>query len=341
MKIQHQIAGAVLICTASLYAQENIWANFAPIASVQLQAEKYLYDTGKQTNLDQLWGRANLGLQYKSPSFDGKIYLRCYPSNFGYEPLTGASLTADDSVVLTKTKIDKIQIPEAFVKFKNKVVDVQVGRYLLLLNPRATFFGYYTDSDINGGFESRGTVYNAFQLSKNAKMGSNSAKSASQIDLIVTDDKINKGDLRVCQTFDGLINDKLGVNASYRSNIFDRIQNENAVVLHTVDAQLYVTLVKPLTIFAEAAKKDFGKDALDKTIDGTTPVLLGISGTFPKVINYAVAEFQIAETAGRDTFLWNLTLCKTVTPHLNFDLGVYSMGKSENAALGLRMNSKL
>ena len=134
----------------------------ALVGDVQIQGERRLATGSKQDNLDNFWGRVNIGTEYKSPTFQSKVNLRIYPEGFGFEPLTGATFdTTGQGALKTQTQpSSKLLVNHAWVRFTPGAYGLRIGRFETQESQSATY-GNYIDLGPSGLFLARPAVHNA------------------------------------------------------------------------------------------------------------------------------------------------------------------------------------
>lgn len=307
--------------------------------SVQIMAQKWLYEDKKANNIDAMWGRANMSVSAKSEKFDALLFIRSYPEGFGYEPIVGIEKVSQTdtsvSVTTTNTKIAKFQILFAWFEAKNKVVNTKVGR-MLYQEGNTRFYGNYIDDSWNDGkyspFISRGSVQNALQFSK--KVG----KLSSSVSLISKDANVNTGDLRIYETLK--LNDNLVLGAGYKANVFDKINNDKAVIKHRADFQTSYNPFDVVDIYGDLGILNFGKD-----LTSTVPVMVGVSILPQKVLDNVrlEVEFLDREKMGDGNLgnaFWAFQMEKKFTKNVSILGAVYSAKASGDVGVGTLLTGK-
>lgn len=337
----------VVGCLFVLGAQEKPAAPVPVLelnGSVQVQAQKALWDNGADVNLDEFWGRANFGAVYKSDNFSSALNIRAFPEGWGYEPLTGLTLRdSNDSVSLatSKTQIAKIQIEQAWVKYVWSSVDLRIGRFYTTTSKTLTL-GNLLDQNPGTGFQSKIAYHNA--LEGVIKTG----PVATAVLLGAGDKNLNTGYLRI-QATATLIDKALAVNAGYRANVFDIVRDEDAEVYHRLFAGADYEVIKGLRPYFELGILDNTKGAVQKNVDEevVVPLVIGTSIPAGKLLNALVAEVEVLGErviAGDDApVLWSLYIDKKCTSYSRFQLGLLSdaAGGAGKVRVALRYTGSL
>jgi hypothetical protein len=344
-------------------------------ASIDIQAQKALWDDAVKSNLDQFWGRINFGGVFTSPGFNAALNIRAYPEGFGYEALTGVSL---DSwlwkVQSNKTEIAKFQITDAWVQYVRKYLSVKVGLFETDLS-QSCLYGNYLDADPNGsGFISKITIHNALEFSSKFLFFNTSVM------LGASDKNLNRGYLRLYEELTPFKGFSFAVG--YRGNVFDKIQYENETIRNRVDFLLSYEIIKGLKPYFELGVVDekftnpelttsalwdiFEKDTtttllFEEWIDWyyqnkhilvfyeqSIPILIGITIPTGKFLDVLAFELEInARRKVTDLYKpveMNLFLVKSVGARVKFTAAVCNDPLSSNMGdfkFGLRFSSKL
>ena len=306
----------------------------ALVGDVQIQGERRFATGSKQDNLDNFWGRVNIGTEYKSPTFQSKVNLRIYPEGFGFEPLTGATFdTTGQGALKTQTQpSSKLLVNHAWVRFTPGAYGLRVGRFETQESQSATY-GNYIDLGPSGLFLARPAVHNATEGT-----WSQGAWSSSVL-LGASDRKLDHGFVRAFQKY--AAPSGLQATLGYRANVFDRWKYPDAPILQRFDAGLLGPLGGGWQAFAEAAiLQADGKD-------DDTPLLLGIRPPMGKYLDALSLEAEWLpnrKVAGKDKeVLYNAYVRKT-WGRTRLEAGIYSDSSDPDAnavSAGVRLTSAL
>jgi hypothetical protein len=304
------------------------------LGDIQIQGERRLANGPGQDNLDNFWGRVNLGAEYQGPGFQSKANVRIFPEGFGFEPLTGATFdTTGQGSLKTQTQpASKIVVNHAWARFSSGAYGLKVGRFETQESQSASY-GNYIDLGPSGGFLARPAIHNAVEG------GWASGPWSSSLMLESGDRKLDRGSLRALQGFSG----PAGLKASlgYRSNLFDRVRFPSAEILHRIDAGAVSPKFDGWQAFAEAAWIQMA-GAADQT-----PVLVGVRPPMGKYLDALSLEAEWLpdrKAAGKDKpVLFNAYVRKTLG-RARLETGFYSDPADPDAdafSLGMRMTASL
>ncbi len=304
------------------------------IGDVQIQGERRFATGSKQDNLDNFWGRVNIGTEYKSLDFQSKVNLRIFPEGFGFEPLTGATFdTTGQGSLKTQTQpSSKLLVNHAWVRFTPGAYGLRLGRFETQESQSATY-GNYIDLGPSGLFLARPAVHNATEGT-----WSSGAWSSSVL-LGASDRKLDHGFLRAFQKYTAASG--LQASLGYRANVFDRWKYPDAALLQRFDAGVLSPLGAGWQGFAEAAILQADGKADD------TPVLLGIRpamGRYLDALSLEAEWLPNRKVAGKDKkILYNAYVRKT-WGRARLEAGLYSDATDPDAnafSAGLRLTSAL
>jgi hypothetical protein len=272
--------------------------------SVQVQAQRALWENfapgKKHDNLDEFWGRANLGVKFKAKDFSSEVNIRAFPEGWGYEPLTGLVIKdSTDTISLStlKTSIAKFQIEQAWVKYMYKYVDVRVGRYFTTVS-KTISAGNYLDQDPGMGFQTKIAYHNAVDVTFKTGFAS------TNVLLGATDLKLNTGYLRVYETINPTKAFSAGIG--YRANLFDLAKNEYANLEHRLALNAEYQVIPDLKPYVELGlvKKNAARNQITGvTLSGqkditTYPVLVGVCIPTGGILN--AFNFEVEYVDGRE-----------------------------------------
>jgi hypothetical protein len=346
-KVSWRVMIGALGCVMAVNAQEKTAK--APSAlelngSVQVQAQKALWDNKAKVNLDEFWGRANLGATFKTDRFSSVVNIRAFPEGWGYEPLTGLTVrdsTDTISLATSQTQIAKFQIEQAWVKYTWTLLDLRVGRFFTTTS-KTFSLGNLLDQNPGTGFQTKLAYHNA--LEGVLRTG----PTATSVLLGAGDKNLNTGYLRIMTTAT-LLKKALVVKAGYRANVFDRINNKNAVVYDNFILGADYEIIKGVRPYFELGILDNTKGAVQKNIADSTVVPLVIGTTIPagKLLNALVAEIELLGNrviAKKDVpILWNLYIDKIFNNYARFQFGLFSdaAGDAGKVRIGLRYTASI
>jgi hypothetical protein len=302
---------------------------------LQLQAERQITAASGRDNLDDFWGRLNLGAEYQGEEIQSRINVRIFPEGFGFEPITGATFdtAGQGALKLQSQPSPRIVINHAWVRYAFGQTSVLAGRFETVETQSANY-GNYVDLAPGGKFLGRPASHNAVEFTWAPKPFSTSV-------LLGTNDrKLNRGFLRVYQkaAFGRAFQAALG----YRVNVFDRFKYDDAEILQRFDLNLQYAFASGFTAYGETALlQDAGKeDAL--------PLMLGLQIPTQKVLDALAleTEFLADRKIGGENkeWLFNFHAVKTFGKRLKLQGGLFShLSDPEPAAFGLavRATSKL
>jgi hypothetical protein len=204
-------------------------------AGLDIEGDKALFDNGSSDNMDALFGRLYLRPHIEDQHFAAALNVYFYPEGFGYQLLNAApGEAADDEQQVESIDIGKVQIWEAYASIFHNAWTFSFGRRLQF-NSNACFFGNYTDENAGGYFLGKGYFSHCLELS-------HSYKDINTLSMTIgTDDiAINTGYLRIFNQLSLSGGFNLGVG--YRVNLFDRIHNNTAALMHSVALNLSAAL---------------------------------------------------------------------------------------------------
>jgi len=332
---------SLTVFAASVFAAPDAPAPAKPASvlelngSIQLQAQKALWDNNSENILDDFFGRANLGGTFKSDNFQANINIRAFPEGFGYEPIIGAAFdSSTNAVEVQKTKIAKFQIEQAWVKYLWGTTSLQLGRFDRSL-AKTPNLGNYIDQEPSGGYMAKGYYHHATELTVTTGLLS------SAILLGAGDAKLNTGYLRIYESISPVTG--MNIGAGYRSNLFDIAYNENATILNRFSFVADYQVMKDLTPYVE-----FG--ILQKATNDEYDMPLLVGCKIPTASFFSTLAFELEIMSGRKIggedvpVLWNLYLDKKVGTRTRFQTGIFAdpLGtKATDVKLAVRMTSLL
>ncbi|MDR1759338.1 MAG: hypothetical protein LBR60_02285 [Fibrobacter sp.] len=320
-------------------------------ASFEIQAGKTFWsseDEPRKTNLDEWWGRANLGFVAEANDFKGQILLHLYPGDLSnYEEFS----RNDDNFANNGERegyknVDIFELEEAWAMQKTRFVNFKLGRWEENYKS-GDFFGGY----LNGykkGFRSTTTAENQFQFGLTPMKGVD-----VNVAFISTESFLNKGDLRLMFEFSELKGlENMTFNLGYRTNVFDKVYNSNSDVRHQIALAVKLDVIKnTFSLFAEGALLNIDAQEVDgedkiikpkKDIDMTLPVTGGIILQTP-VVDRVILEAEYikdrADTEFAETnkhikdVLGALYLEKDLTSRFTLSAGFHSFQNSRDFTL--------
>lgn len=290
--------------------------------SVQIQAQKALWDNASDGNLDDFWGRANFGATFKSEGFSSALNIRAFPEGWGFEPLTG--LSVQDSLVagVSKTQIARFIIEQAWVKYSWSWLDLRVGRYFTTTS-KSIGIGNLIDQNPGATFQGKVAYHNA--LEGIFKAGPVNAA----VMLGAGDKQLNTGYLRLFVTA-GFFENALAFGAGYRANVFDRVYDGDAEIYNRFALTAEYAIIKDLRPYVEVAFLD-NSDGVVQSYEErevVVPFVFGVTIPAGKFLNSLVAEMEfLADRVvdGEDVPVqWSLYIDKKAGSHARFQAGLFS-----------------
>jgi hypothetical protein len=341
-----------LFCTAILAAEEKKEPpQFEILGSIQIQAQKAFWDNvasgAKKNNLDEFWGRANFGGQFKAADFTTMLNIRAFPEGWGYEPLTG--LTVKDStdtikLGVSKTSIARFLIEQAWVKYAcGTLLEFRIGRYFTTTS-KTLQVGNFLDQNSGPGFQSKLAYHNAIDVTIAT------GPLSSNILLGAGDKSLNTGYLRIYESV-SLLEKKLLFAAGFRVNVFDRIYNEDIALQPRFAILGEFEIIKSLKPYVEIGILDTARTKDDA--DFVVPMVFGTTIPAGKILNLLVAEIEVQP--GRTAIdknkkvqdvpvHWNLYIDKKFGTRTRLQAGLFSDGSGASAGdvrFGLRYTGSL
>ncbi len=316
------------------FAQDSI-PDFAWKGDVQIQGDKSWARGWGGDNLDNLWGRLNIGAEYKNQKFSSKFNVRIFPEGFGFEPVIGASYdTAGQGTLKVKTsEQSRVLVNHAWVRQQFSEFAIRVGRFETRQTP-SFIFGDYLDLAAGPTFGSRVAVHSATEIT------SETGGMKSSLILGTNDKRLNKGFLRVYESWEN--GQGLALSASLRSNLFDKIYDQDIELINRVSGTARYTDPKKWGVFAEIAMIQ-QLLALDQF-----PVLVGAFVPAAWVANKISLEIEYLadrKLQGEDMpLMFAVYGQKKVFERATFDVGLYSDPKGkglEDVATAVRFTCAL
>ncbi len=251
-------------------------------ASFEIQAGKVLWtseDDENSDNLEEWWGRANLGFETHSNDFNGKILIWMYPGDL-QDNQYHTHHTANGDTADTYEYRDLFEIHEAWAEQHTRYAAIKLGRWEFT-QKNGDYFGNYVDGYYNG-FKSGANSENALQFTLTP-----TETMTMDVAFISTTPNLNTGDLRLMFHFHDLSGiEFLNLDLGYRTNVFDLVHDDDTDVKHTISLQGKTPIVSDLAYFflegalmgidAEETYIDrFGKERT-RTKDLVAPITGGI-----------------------------------------------------------------
>lgn len=337
MRLRHMLIAAVVLMKSAAASEPAPQLDLT--GSVQIQAQRSLRDDGIDNNLDDFWGRANFGAQYKSSDFASCINIRAFPEGWGFEAL---SLNVKDSLVVSQrtTPIARFIIEQAWVKYTFSPVEIRIGRYFTSTS-KTIHMGNYLDQSPGPGFQAKLSYHHAVDVS--TKTG----PFTSTLLLGAGDKKLNTGYLRLYESATLLKNKSLNLGAGYRVNVFDFVQNPDVELEHRIAFNADYEVLKGLRPYVEIGiHRKIAKDTYD------APVVIGTFIPGGKLFNAIGAEIEILNDRQAKTrqgemvdaaVHWNLYLDKKFGSRTRFQLGFFSdpLGTAADLQAAVRYTGSL
>ncbi|MBN1602662.1 MAG: hypothetical protein JW915_13725 [Chitinispirillaceae bacterium] len=304
------------------------------IGSFQLQMQKAFWDNNSKDNLDDFFGRINLGSSFKAGDFQTFINIRAFPVGFGYEALTGAAFdTSTDKLTVSKTKVANFQVEQGWFKYVWPLLEVRFGRFNTSTSKYLTL-GNYLDKNPSSGFQSRLTYHNATEfVFKTGILTSNVILGAADV-------KLNTGYLRIYESIKPM--KQMTVAAGYYGNVFDIAYNKNALITNRFDFLASYEIIKGLCPYFE-----LGVIQKPNKRDYDVPLLIGCSIPTGKVLSSLAVEMEYLadrKISNEDKPVLVSIYADKKVGRTRFQAGLFSDPQGENTfdlRFGLRMTASL
>ena len=290
-------------------------------ADFELEAGKVLWTSEDDKNSDNFekWsGQANLAILAETNNFKGKVALAFYPGDLKTDNVQGKTGSAEDY----------FSLDEAWAYQSNGWFSFKVGRWDNT-DKNGDYFGGYIDGYKNG-FLSTQDPENQFEFgfvpSENIDIA---------LSLISKAPHLNKGDLRAVFNFHDLPSLELfEIQLGYRSNIFDKVYNSDAVVKHNISLKLrYPIIPDAFTVFGEVALMDLSDDVV-------APLTGGIEFNF-KTVDRVILEAEYVKNRKKNGYyegspkhvkdvLAALYLEKALTDRFSLSAGFHNYGATRD-----------
>jgi hypothetical protein len=318
MKFSTGVFSASLFVLAGVCSAMGLENSIDLHGSVQIQAQKELFDSEENNNLDQFYGRANFGATYIGEDISGSINIQAFPAGFGYEVLTGATFE-QDTVIEERSGIPNFQIDDAWMMHSAGGVDVRVGRFSKTTS-KTYHFGNYLNQDPGGRFMGRVATFNAIEVHTKFDIVS------SSVILAAGDKNLNTGSLRIYEEIG--VSEDLTFGFGYYGNIFDLVRDEDAVLENRFSVVGdYIILPRLIPYFEVGVLED------TETDEWNVPLMIGCSFPINEDILDILAlemEYSPEEIREDNPVGLNLALTKRVSPHTLFQAGI-STSTSEDS----------
>lgn len=245
IRLMSAIGLSAFLAPANGLAQDST-PDFRWKGDVQIQGDKSWSRGWGGDNLDNLWGRLNIGAEYQNQDFSSKFNVRIFPEGFGFEPVVGASYdTAGQGTLKVKTsEQSRVLVNHAWVRQQFPDFAIRVGRFETRQTP-SFIYGDYIDLSAGPSFGSRVAVHSATEIT------AESGAMKSSLVLGTNDKHLNKGFLRVYESWDN--GQGLSLAAALRSNLFDKVYNQDAELLNRVSGSARYSSPQKWGLYAEAA----------------------------------------------------------------------------------------
>ena len=314
-------------------------------ASFEIQAGKVLWtseDDENGDNLEEWWGRANLGLETRSNDFNGRILVYMYPGDL-MDNQYHARHTAKGEATDSYEYRDLFEIHEAWAEQHTKYLAFKLGRWEFT-QKNGDFFGNYVDGYYRG-FKSGTESENALQFTLTP-----TETMTMDVAFISTTPNLNTGDLRLMFRFHDLSGiEFLNLDLGYRTNVFDLIHDDDTDVRHTIALQGKTPIVNGIAylflegalmgIDAEETYTDASGKEHTRSIDMVTPITGGLLFTPRDYRIILEAEYihDRAETAYADKdkkhikdVLAAFYIEKPLSKRFTLSFGAHSYGTSRD-----------
>lgn len=335
---------------------------FDVLADFEIQASKTLWtseeDDGTHTgdkggnNLEEWTGKADLTTVVESDDFMGVLALEFYPAdnNLSKRERATGKIDADTTGKTSANLTDYVALTEAWAWQRTKYFNFKLGRWDNT-DKNGDYFGGYVDGYL-AGFRSTQQSENQMQFGFTP-----SEFLAMNISLISTGKNLNTGDLRAQFSFHDLPSiERLKIDITYRSNVFDEVQDSDSDIIHNVSLKGFLPVMKDhIGLFVEAALLGLDTqeekqyiDALGrprtKTVDGDwyTPITGGLMFE-TSVVDKIIIEAEYVpdrnetpyKTIGKNVkdLLGAFYIEKALTDRFTLSAGVHSFGSTRDYAI--------
>ena len=293
-------------------------------ADFELEAGKVFWTSEDDDNSDnfETWnGEANLAILAETQNFKGKIALAFYPGDLKTDNAKGTTGSADDYFILR----------EAWANQTNGWFSFKVGRWDNT-DKNGDYFGGYIDGYMNG-FLSEQDPENQFEFGFVPNENIDIA-----LGLISKAAHLNKGDIRAVFNFHDLPSlEELAIQLGYRSNIFDKVYDADAIVKHNISLKVRWPIVPDFfTVFGEVALMDLSDDLV-------VPLTGGLEFNF-KTVDRVILEAEYVGDRKKNGYyegnpkhvkdvLGALYLEKALTDRFSLSAGFHNYGASRDFML--------
>ena len=293
-------------------------------ADFELEAGKVFWTSEEDENSDnfETWnGEANLAILAETKNFRGKIALAFYPGDLKTDNARGETGSAEDY----------FSLDEAWAYQSNGWFSFKVGRWDNT-DKNGDYFGGYIDGYMNG-FLSEQDPENQFEFgfAPNENID-------FELALISKAAHLNKGDLRAVFNFHDLPSlEEFEVQLGYRSNIFDKVYDADAIVKHNISLKVRWPIVPDFfTVFGEVALMDMSNDLV-------VPLTGGMEFNF-KTVDRVILEAEYVGDRKKNGYyegnpkhvkdvLGALYLEKALTDRFSLSAGFHNYGASRDFML--------
>jgi hypothetical protein len=293
-------------------------------ADFELEAGKVFWTSEEDYNSDnfETWnGEANLAILAETQNFKGKLALTFYPGDLKADNVKGETGSAEDY----------FSLKEAWANQTNGWFSFKVGRWDNT-DKNGDYFGGYIDGYMNG-FLSEQDPENQFEFgfvpNENIDF---------ELALISKAAHLNKGDLRAVFNFHDLPSlEEFEVQLGYRSNIFDKVYDADAIVKHNISLKVRWPIVPDFfTVFGEVALMDMSNDLV-------VPLTGGMEFNF-KTVDRVILEAEYVGDRKKNGYyegnpkhikdvLGALYLEKALTDRFSLSAGFHNYGASRDFML--------
>ena len=293
-------------------------------ADFELEAGKVFWTSEDDDNSDnfETWnGEANLAILAETQNFKGKLALAFYPGDLKTDNAKGTTGSVDDYFILR----------EAWANQTNGWFSFKVGRWDNT-DKNGDYFGGYIDGYMNG-FLSEQDPENQFEFGFVPNENIDIALA-----LISKAPHLNKGDIRAVFNFHDLPSlEELAIQLGYRSNIFDKVYDADAIVKHNISLKVRWPIVPDFfTVFGEVALMDLSDDLV-------VPLTGGLEFNF-KTVDRVILEAEYVGDRKKNGYyegnpkhvkdvLGALYLEKALTDRFSLSAGFHNYGASRDFML--------
>ena len=309
------------------------------VAGIYLGGGK-LFNSNAQNNLDWLYGNIYLGMEYEHKNLSGAIVITVFPEGLKHPPHFNVELSSDQSSEEPKNKIAKVNVRDAYVCLNTEILDIKFGRWMLSKGI-GRFYGFYSGTPYEAvGWWSVGSTRNQVELSKTVR------SFHASVSISPDDKSFKKG--KIHALFRYSIKDFLNFSYSYGANVFDRINNPDALINNNLDICIDATPIPKLRDFMVFVDLGFVDITDNESVKIKHPISFGFSIPTNRVMNLVQVEMEVLsdrkwvdhDQKEKDApFLFGIHFNKEFLNHFNFEGALYTDRSPENITVEIGLDS--